>query len=176
MAHSTKPCKYCFQEIDSRARKCPHCLTLQGALAVIVFVAFVIIASVGILVFTTPNVILNMPSNAVDSPMDLIKEIEVVQSELVFGQLQGGLTVGTIGMLKNHTDVRVNVSTLEVQHYDASGKLIDVSMESYFGIGITIAPRGEATFEISKLADQPKDSYASYKVFVRDARIPNRFE
>lgn len=174
MAHSTKPCPYCFQEVDSRTRKCPHCLSVQGTfMALIVFIIFLIAGVGGLAIYVIENRFesLIMPSDSVESRTDLVKQIEIVRSELLFGQLKDGLTVGTIGMLKNHADVRVTMTQLEVQYYDASGKLIDVnSMDRY--PGITIAPGGEAAFKISELADQPKDSYASHKVFVLAARLP----
>jgi len=170
----TKTCKTCFEQIDERARKCPHCRTLQGKaqgwivrhpfiFALLCFLPFVLLIALN--KYITPNILLRR------EPQPYTGQIKVVASELAFGESKDGPVVCVIGRLRNDSNIPWSSIDLDAQFLDGNGKVVDVAQDrTYHYMLVDVLPYGECGFKIRGPRDFPKEKYASVKIDVTYAK------
>lgn len=163
---STKTCRTCFNEIDSRAKKCPHCLSLQGSLRNLLLAGFAILIAiiVGALIwfdFKLDHLQFRGPNHAA--------KIEILSSELYFTPKQDGESVSIVGELANRGDVVIDKISLEVRIMNQEGLLIDSYDNSFYE---HLEPGEEISFKLTSYQNihLPKEDYANHKVIVRSAK------
>ncbi len=167
-----KTCKTCYSEIDSRAKKCPHCHTWQSILSfnhplIAVFVALVP-AVLFISIFPVFMSKMFDPGRDFQLYRD---QIEVVQSEIKFGEDNCGPTVVVLGTVRNHSDVTWSDVQFEALFFDKDMKIVDAGQDKKYSSVFPL--KGESAFVLSFRRQFPQEQYAHHKVRVlwaKDAR------
>ncbi len=180
----TKTCAMCFEEIDERARKCPHCRHPQAGMSAWLSrnpAAILLIALIGLLLFLGGLELWGhfVASRLVPTSPDNLRtfngEVKVVSSKMVFGKAKEGTVVCVIGRIKNESEIAWKDLQIEAQFFDQAGKLIDVAIDPKYYFASEILPHGEGAFKVRAVADFPKETYASYKINVRSATDAKKF-
>lgn len=166
----TKLCKTCFEQIDIRARMCPHCGRWQWKNALRSWAPYfaVILVLGGACVLPLTRIARFQEGIAGAAAVRYTGQIEVTQSEMFFGQSKDGPTVFVVGKVKNNSDVTWESIHMEVQFMDPEGKLIDVEVQAH--CLSKILPHGEMAFKLRAVAEMPRERYDSYQVSVRAAQ------
>jgi hypothetical protein len=171
---STKTCRTCYMEIDSRARKCPHCHQWQGKLDKVIlnpgFAA--LLGIIPLLIFAAVMIFCLQPM--FDQGRDFQSyrdQIEVTQSEIKFGQDNCGPTVVVLGTVQNHSDVTWKDVQFAVEFFDKDKKLADADQTNkYFSV---FPANDQCAFTVSFRRQFPQEQYVTGKarvVSARDAR------
>jgi hypothetical protein len=95
-------------------------------------------------------------------------QIEILQSEVRFGERESGPTVSVIGKLKNNSDVDWTDIRIEVQFFDGEGNLIDAKHHCEFSM--ILAAGQTAGFKVPSVREFPQQQYASHKVTITHAK------
>ena len=169
--HPTKRCRMCFQEIDRRARACPHCGQWQWRFHLHVVLPILIVTA-GFVAYGEWLERRLRPRERTEQAVAYGGHIEVTQSEMLKGTSADGDTVFVVGKLHNDSDVEWEQINMEGRFFDPEGRLIDVEVEKHYLEHIL--PRGEMAFKIRVVADRPVDQYTGYKVFVSHAQDVRR--
>lgn len=171
--HRKKPCKMCCEEMDARARRCPHCRAWQSRWVILSHPYAVALWCA--LVFAVPwaahLVLLNAVTGFFDTGRDFAEyqnQLHVVHSDMVFGATDSGPVAAVVGRIRNDSDVTWSSVQIEVQFKDQQGRLVDTVTEIRFFRAIL--PGAEMPFKASVVAEQPLERYASWDVIVRSAR------
>jgi len=171
-----KTCLVCFMEIPAQAKKCPYCLesqykwTMRPFHPLLVQIPFIAVFLAMMFWLGTMFKTMNPDGVTFSSAQD---KVSVENAFMAFGEdecCKDGKfqSVAVIGTLKNSSPVSWKDLRLEVQFFDKDGKLSDAVQQgqySYFLPG-----NGEAKFKVSARREFPKESYASFKVRVMNAK------
>lgn len=168
----TKTCRTCYSEIDSRAKKCPYCHTWQKILSfqsplVTLFVALVP-AILAISIFPIFMSKMFDPGRDFQLYRD---QIEVVRSEIKFGEDNCGPTVVVLGTIRNNSEVTWSDVQFEAMFFDKDMKAVDAGQDKKYSF--VFPPNDESVFVLSFRRQFPKEQYAHHKVRVlwaKDAR------
>ncbi|MDY7011505.1 MAG: hypothetical protein SVV80_12255 [Planctomycetota bacterium] len=180
----TKTCAMCFEEIDERARKCPHCRSLQAGISAWLSrnpAAILLIVLIGVLFLFGGRGLWGsfLNSQLVPTGQNDLRtfkgEVKVVSSKMVFGKSEEGPVVCVIGQIKNESEIAWKDLQIVAQFFDQSGELIDVAIGPEYYFASEILPHGEGAFKVRVIADFPKETYASYKINVRSATDVRKF-
>ena len=162
-----KTCKTCCKEINSSAKKCPYCQHWQNKISLVVFHPVMAILSIvilyGILVFFSQA----MFSEGEDFT-EYRDQIEIVKTELKFGENRYGGSVAVVGTMINSSNVPWEDVYLEVQFYDSEKKLIDTTQDDKYAF--IIPANDSSTFKVSITREFPEEQYDSCKVRIISAR------
>lgn len=168
---SQKPCKRCYEPIPLAAQRCPKCQSWQSIGACLAGNAhgwttlpFLLLAFVPIWWLW------NRGGTDFAKYQD---QIEVVNVELRTGERGTHDGLVTVGWLRNHSRIKWNDVVIEVQYFDKDGKLIGANSQKDYGL--VLLPGGEHAFQVTTQQPLPSESYASQKVYVRDAREANKW-
>jgi hypothetical protein len=161
----------CLQEIDRRARACPHCGHWQWRWQVqaLLFVVVPCVALVGYAAWLERR---SDRHDGIEQTVAYRGQIAVLQSEMFKGTSADGDVVFVVGKLRNESDVEWEDVEIEAEFLDPQGRLIDVEVEErYFE---HLVPHGEMAFKVRLIADRPVEEYADHKVFVGRAEDSRR--
>lgn len=167
---TVKTCKMCYKEIDSLAKKCPYCQHWQNKLSMIVFhpatalLPIVIPLAIAIAVFVP---FYNMFSEGEDFTA-YRNQIEIVKTEMKFGENKHGGSVAVIGTMINNSNVPWENVHLEVQFYDSEKNLIDTEQKGKYSF--VVPANDSSTFKVSIAREFPEEQYDSCKVRVLSAK------
>ena len=129
---ATKTCHICYSTIDARAKKCPHCHSLQG---IYKFVAPVLVAICIVGIFSFIGILIWAgvpPSRHRNSDRDA--DVQIVSSKHYFApSSNSGKTTTIVGSLSNGSDRTIRNLDVEVRFYDTKDELIDVYTDNYYG-------------------------------------------
>lgn len=176
---ATKTCHMCFEEIDARARKCPHCATGQGWLFTTIGQMTLGLLPVGaalIIVLLTAYPLVRYLTDKGEDFEQYRDKVQVTDTSMFFTEDdEGQRMVRVVGLLRNDTDVTWRLGDVEVLFLNAEGKLIDAGrVWSVWAI----YPRSERAFEAMERIEEPEDQYVSCRVRIlgaRDADAPLAF-
>jgi hypothetical protein len=166
---TSKTCKTCYKEIDSRAKKCPYCQHWQSKSSMIVrHPAFAVFLIMGfLLVFGVIFESLFVFDKGEDFAT-YSNQITISKTELKFGETSRGPTVVVMGEIKNNSDLSWEDVQLEVRFYDNNEKLSDTDQENKYSF---VVPANDVSpFKISIQREFPEDQYASCKVRILSAK------
>ena len=173
MNASMKPCVGCYKDIDSRARKCPNCLSVQPRVrdrVVQVVVGLVFVAIVAIVVglgFAVAE--LGKQPHLNDTSVD-VRRVEARETRIVVGQLQGHDNLYVVGKIKNNSSQPLGYASLEVRCFDEHGTMIDSWLGHWNG---RVAPGAEVAFKVDSSGTHPKDRIGTHSVTVTHVRVAN---
>jgi hypothetical protein len=165
--NDTKFCKMCYQQIDSRARRCPFCHHWQNKLSSIVSgpTVAVIVLVIALIVPTL------LTRHILDKGKDFghyKNQVQIAQSQLTFGKNVSCPSVIVLGRLKNTGNVSWKSLQFEATFFDHKGKLMDTGQdEKYFFI---LKAKSEAPFKVSLKREFPVEDYASYAIRIISAK------
>jgi hypothetical protein len=162
----TKPCTKCCVPIPIGAARCPKCQSWQSIRAYLAgnphsWLTLLIV----------PIALLPMYWMRADRGEDFAKyreQVKVLDSQLRIGDEGVLRQVVTVGRLRNDSSIKWTNVAIEVQYFDEDGKLVATKTE--MDHALVLLPNSEHAFQVSSSADLAPRSYASHKVFVRDAR------
>jgi len=166
----TKLCRTCYEEIDERARRCPHCLAWQTTRAFLFGSQFLWLPVLVLAAWFMPVLMARAlvgPFFRSGTYVVYDGQIEVTESRMLFGDTKDGPVVFVVGRLKNNSDIGWDDIELQAQFFDESHALVNVEAESHYGRHIM--PRGESAFKVRGPADLPRERYARYAVMVTGA-------
>jgi hypothetical protein len=153
----------CYSEIDARAKKCPHCNTLQG---VYLLAPFVLILGFAVCFIAVVWLVGGPRSRGWSNRAN---DVKVVSSRYYFapGYMQGTSAI-VVGKLRNEGDKSLRNAEMEVQFFNPKNELIDLVSGSFSG---PVQPKEEAPFKVSDGSNihLPEADYASHKIRVMNA-------
>jgi hypothetical protein len=164
---SKKRCKFCFEEMDARAVKCPHCqswqsrsASLRGSPGVRLAAAVLpLIILLPLLVYTFKNLrSLDVSSDQADFEKHQ-SGIKIVQPKMIFDSYN----VILLGKIRNETPVDWENFQLEMTFKDAAGTAIDTDTEKLY---IKLPAGKETSFKAETNRAVPKEKYRSFDIRV----------
>lgn len=166
---TSKTCKMCYKEIDSRAKKCPYCQHWQSKISMTVrHPAFALFLTMGFIVVFG---VIFESLFVFDKGEDFAtyrNQITISKSKLKFGETSHGPTVVVIGEMKNNSNLSWKDVQLEVRFYDNNNKLIDTDQKNKYSFEV---PANDiSTFKVSIPREFPEAQYASCKVRILSAK------
>lgn len=161
-----KQCIMCFLEIDVRAKKCPHCRSLQTQLGNLeahpwfVFIAIVVLFGIfGIIFYNAAYRYVDLK----DIPNALQVEVESID----YNSGMAGNYVACLGTISNASEYQWSRLRFEVRFLDSNGQLIDTF--SKVDSELLIPASGKSTFRVRGEAQGPEPKYSSCNIRVLDA-------
>jgi len=172
----SKLCRMCYEEIDERARRCPHCLRWQTRSAAILSSGLLgwllgTLLVVGLVALFMHTIL--KPFRSPDECAVYAGQIQVTESHMLFGESKEGPVVLVVGRLRNNSDVEWESVHLQAEFFDESDSLVNVETEWQYGRHIM--PWGESAFKVRGPADLPRERYATYSVTVTGAEDARRW-
>lgn len=176
MSETTKPCTRCCEPIPLGATRCAKCQSWQSLRAYLrgnpqswlglVFVPLGMLPMIYVLY-----------AIRFDRGEDFGKhreQVEVLDSQIrIPDDGTSFRDVVTVGRLRNNSQVKWTDVVIEVQYFDRDGKLVGTKAERDHNL--VLLPGTEHAFQVSSRAEGPVSTYASQKIFVRDARDARRW-
>lgn len=166
----TKACAWCAEPIRLAARVCPHCRRMQPRWARRIWVELVVFCALfaggGAWLLLTLRSSLG-PGRSFEPHRH---QLVVVSSERHWSSATNGNFISVIGQLRNDSPHAWKQIELEVQYFDAQGRLIDTRSDTLWA---TVPPGATHSFRVRGPADKPESAYASHHVRVnwaKDAR------
>jgi hypothetical protein len=163
-----KTCKICYQEIDSRAKKCPYCHHWQRPWLAISYSPVIAALPVAVMLLAF-GILLNKTFSR-GEPFELHRaDLQIKEAQMTFGNVTNcGPTVAVLGTFKNAGRFSWKDINVEVQFFGADGKLIDGGQRMQYALE---APAGgEAVFKVSMKREFPQESYKDYKIRILSAK------
>ena len=162
-----KICGMCCMQIPKDARRCPYCHHFQYRLSMLMYhPAFAML-----LACLPVAAMLIVFGTIFDQGEDYTKyadQIEIVNSEVVFGDASSDPTVAVIGEIRNKSDVAWDEIRFHADFFDATGRRVDVGQkQDYFfhlGAGST------SSFKLSFRREFQETNYVAHKVHVVTAK------
>jgi hypothetical protein len=164
-----KPCRYCLEPMDARAKRCPHCRSQQTSWAYVLHPAVPgLLMLLPVVVFVAFGAFMQRSFGpgkdftryegqlvAVDVRMECIQEEDAEPLIRIGGRIQ------------NNSPVRWQDVETECRFLDAEGCLVDVNNDVHTA---TVRPGRSRNFEIYHVAHLPVADYAAYEVSVKWAK------
>ena len=144
--NNQKTCKVCYQSININAKRCPYCRHWQYKWATIFYHPIMAVLPIVLVFILMPVLISHLFSQGKDFER-YKNQIQITQSKLNFGEVEGCPKLIILGTLKNNSNVAWKEIQLEVRFYGKEGKLFDTGQTNEF-IYI-LQPNSEAPFKIS---------------------------
>jgi hypothetical protein len=169
----TKKCRMCQKDVDPKAKKCPHCRSLQSK----IFNPIAIAVVLGITYFVFMGLIFNDIMDTMNGGNiydDYPNALSITESELKFtkSEEQGPL-VTIIGKIKNSSDVNWERLNLQATCFNEDGEIIDVKQERDYD---WLVPKNkEIPFKISFPRTIEENEYAEHRVVVISAEDADRY-
>lgn len=164
----TKECRFCREQIDARARRCPHCRMQQTKWAFTFHPAvlaagwLLLLLVLGFWAITVTGWLGS--GRAVQLP----EQLDVVQSQMVFEDAAPDPFVAVVGIIRNTGHVAWRQVQVEVQFFDGEGHLVDTVTDVLFNGHI--GSGNERGFRVSGQPYLSRERYASHRVVIRSAR------
>ncbi|MBH0075946.1 hypothetical protein I6F48_10270 [Pseudoalteromonas sp. SWYJ118] len=161
----TKECIMCFSSIDSRAKKCPQCTSLQAKYSNLennpIIIGALALSIVGIFgsVFYQNIYVAGLEEQAQ-------KNLTANVSQISTKNETDGLYVACIGQIKNESDFSFKNIKFKVDFLSEQNALVDT-------LSITdedlIIANGLTNFRVRGIAQKSATSYNKCQVFITDA-------
>jgi hypothetical protein len=165
MNTARKPCLTCFEPIDARAKKCPHCHQLQVRAAVAMqspwFLTLLFVVLFGFIGYLFWSLLQDLHREAFSS------QLSVGSSTLQVSKAEVGAVASCFADITNKDQAVWKRPSLQAEFFDQSGALIDVH---YAQDDFEIYPSFTAKGRVAGRANAGADQYASCKISVLSAR------
>jgi len=172
---ATKVCRICYEPIDARAWRCPHCLQWQSKGAILRHSQALSVFIFAVLFIAGWVFAVSLLEQTLRGPTDYVVyegQLQVSDSRMLFGESPKGPVVFVVGMIKNTCGVEWKNIEVQARLKDSEGKLIDVKTEVTYSR--RVMPHGEMAFKAEGPVELPKERYAGYEVSVVSAEDGRR--
>lgn len=182
---SQRLCRGCFQPIDLRSRKCPHCHAYQQKGVIWAAWLGVLLTAMFVLGILT-DVLLTISDHRKQSlrrepPPNYADVVEVQESRLlpptIHTEQRPQTVPAVIGVLRNNGTQPIASITLQIRCYDSQKKIVDTFQWSS---ALEIRPGSSVPFKASepsygnlRPAALPPEDYVSHEVVVVKAHPPS---
>ncbi len=168
---TSKTCKMCYKEMDSRAKKCPYCQHWQSKFSMIVwhpaFAVFLIMIPY-LVVFIFAGVMFESMFDQGEDFAPYRNQITINKTELKFGETSCGPTLVVMGEIKNISNLSWKDVQLEIRFYNSDKKLVDNDQKKKYCF---VVPANDiSTFKVSIPREFPEDQYSSCEVRILSAK------
>lgn len=164
MPNETKSCIACFETIDARARKCPHCHQVQTKVANALNLPAVSALASGIVLLMLAWLVYVIVQSGHREEFN--SQLESGSATVRISTVDGHTTVSCFAPMRNKSDLPWERPSLQAEYFNRKNDLVDVqhSRES-FGL----YPRLTAQVRLSGAPISDTREYASCKITVIDA-------
>ena len=159
----TKPCLACGEQIQSTARRCPHCLQQQDRLLIAMnsgWAAALLIAA--LVSFFAYNFLVDSPQFKNDAGF-----ISYETPTVFVEGASGGFNASCIAVAKSTSKYSWKDPHVEAKYFSGTGALIDTSTQRLSGT--VLLSGGEAAIRVLDRAARDAASYARCEVAIKDA-------
>jgi hypothetical protein len=171
----SKKCRYCKEDIQKDAKKCPVCKSWQGkyvpdlqsprGFVYIMVVMFFIYGIVFGGVYATKSYFEDSETvypKASDA-------LSIKSSEVVHYDCREAKCVAVIGVIENKADYSWKKPYIHAEFFNADGSLINTMYDLDYDL---LVPANSSTsFKISEITIADQLSYDSYKIVIKDALL-----
>lgn len=165
-----KQCPACFEEINAKATKCPHCQSWQSKWRFdhsnikhqLIFISF-IFGLLAFFYFSAFGSLINQKSFYESKDL-----INVSNTNLNYSIKECGARISIIGTITNNSDTIWKDVHFEAQFYDKDNKLIDTFSDNNYDL--VLLNNDKSAFKITGSADKPESSYVHHKIIIKSAR------
>ena len=160
----TKTCSACAEPIRLEAKKCPHCMQVQGKLAAlnndvrIHFVALLLIMGIGMWLIFQPSVDI----------ADFRNQITFEKIQLHAEEKVDGTWVSCIATLNNKSPESWNDFILEARFFNKKNELIDTFSSSE--LRMHVRTNEQINVRVRDKADRTITDYDRCELIIQDAR------
>ncbi len=170
----TKLCRFCYEETDARAKRCPHCRMHQTRWAWSFHPAAIVLVLALCLVLYAATVLSLMAAFRKGKDFaEYQDQLEILRPEMVYEEEGERSVIGVIGQIKNNSDIPWDEIQMEAQFRDQDDQLVDVLSDTLF-VG-ELRPGSVRFFRLWGYAYLPEGRYASYEVRVTGSKEAGSF-
>jgi len=166
----TKVCRFCYEQIDARAKKCPFCRQYQEPLVFLTLHPTLVMWLMLLPLAALWGGMLFLTYRALSRGEGFAKhqgELRVISSSMAWLEDESAPAIQVTGELENLGSVPWKEVQIEVQFTDSSGHLVDKKTETDRG---TFPPRSRVPFAVTTIPNLPKVNYAACKAYARWAK------
>jgi hypothetical protein len=165
-------CPFCAEAIKVKARICPRChqwLTLKSfrhplvSLLVHVVPMAAIWITFGALIFSS----LERWQNPKPYYSEFPNSLKILESRMNWTQTPNGLCIYITGVLTNVSPVVWKDAEFDCRFFDNKGMMIDAATKSGH---LDVLPFDDSAFRVAVIPTAQTNEYASFKIFVSNAR------
>jgi len=175
-----KICKSCFEEMDSRAKKCPHCLELQsgffllgGKIALVLAIIVMVIVGWQLvsLAFRKPH---KLPAFAEPVPSsDYKNQVKAVDPRMAFDETGSCPQVLVYFTAVNHGKSKLRSLQYSVEFADANDAVFDLDTDTQ--VFTVIDANSTLPIKLSFRQDFVKERYKGVRVQVTNAESAREY-
>jgi hypothetical protein len=167
-----RTCPFCVENIHAKAKLCPRCrqwLTWKSFRhpLVMILVHFVPMTAIWVALIAMFSSTMDRLQNPKPYYSDFPDSLKIIEAHMNWAQTSSGLRIYVAGVLTNTSSVGWRDGEFDCRFYDAKGAMIDADV----GRGrLVVLAHGESAFRVSIIPAAPTNDYASFKIFVGNAR------
>lgn len=99
--------------------------------------------------------------------------VKILEAKMNFEEDRVGAYLTFLGKIQNDSPVKWDNPYFEVHCFNKDGEMIDTS--SSYDSGLILIPKTEHAFKLSFSSRRLPSTYATFKIYLRDARDANRW-
>ena len=165
-------CPFCAESIQVKAKVCPRChqwLTLKSLRhpSVMVLVHVVPITVIWIAMAIAMFSLFDSFQNPKPYYSEFPNSLKVLESQMNWTQTKDGLRIYITGVLTNTSPVVWRDAEFDCRFFDSHGVMLDACVGRNYG---TILSSDDEAFRVAIIPIAPTNNYASFKIFVGNAR------
>lgn len=158
-------CKFCLEEINADAKKCPHCQSMQGgdkafmyqnlmpALIIVPVMGFIMVAMLFYAKKEDKNNELSMD------------QLEIIETKVHKIPSKDEPSIVLIGKIVNNTEKSFQEIFFHVDYFDSVGKMIDTYSDYTYDLYIN--PQCTTSFRLVSFPARNLDLYRDHKVTIK---------
>mgnify|MGYP000895090205 CR=1 FL=1 len=160
-----KLCRYCYEPLDPRAKRCPHCRIQQTRLAWLLHPAVLALLMFSPLVFmVATGAFVHQKFGPGKDFSRYRHQLVAVETRMEPGRKDESTVLLVTGKLENRSRIPWEEIETECRFLDADGKLIDVNNDYH---SLSVQPGENRSFAITHFPYLPVADYAACEVEVR---------